>query len=308
MIAFTMASLSTTDSVSTLKGVPTARLDGKVALVTGAGRGIGRGVAVELGQRGASVVINYSKSVETANVLVREIEESGVRAIAVQADITRPKEITRLFEEAKFHFGHIDIVVSNAGIEHFSQITDVTPEQFDTVFDINTRAQFFVAKNAFTYLEDGGRLILLSSMSAHVGLRYHALYEGSKSAVEAFSRCFVKEFGDKKVTVNTIAPGGVKTDMAAAAGWRYIPGADPSWTVDDVDKFMSANTPLHRMGLANDVARVIAFLSSTDGGWINGKPLALLRTRYSSRVCHHRSNNCGFRRCDCIVPICRPDL
>ena len=271
-----MASLSTTDSVSTLKGVLTARLDGKVALVTGAGRGIGRGVAVELGQRGASVVINYAKSAETANVVVKEIEESVARAIAVQADITRPEEITRLFEEAKFHFGHLDIVVSNAGIEHFNQITDVTPEQFDSVFDINTRAQFFVAKNAFVYLEEGGRLILLSSMSAHVGLRYHALYEGNKCAVEAFSRCFVKEFGDKKVTVNTIAPGGVKTDMAAAAGWRYIPGADPSWTVDDIDKFMSANTPLHRMGVANDVARVVAFLSSTDGGWINGKRPALL--------------------------------
>lgn len=211
-----------------------------------------------------SVIINYSKSAEIANVLVKEIEESGARAVALQADITRPEEITRLFEKAKFHFGHIDIVVSNAGIEHFDQITDVTPEQFDTVLDVNTRAQFFVAKNALVYLE-GGRLILLSSMSAHVGLCHHALYEGSKCAVEAFSRSFVKEFGDKKVTVNTIAPGFVRTDMGAAAGWRYIPSADDSWTVDDVVKFMSANTPLQRM----------AFLSSTDGGWINGKRLAL---------------------------------
>jgi NAD(P)-dependent dehydrogenase (short-subunit alcohol dehydrogenase family) len=251
--------------------VSTARLDGKIALVTGSGRGIGREIAIELGRRGASVVINYAKSSTAANEVVKQIEASGTRAIAVKADISNPAEIGKLFDKAQSHFGKLDIVVSNSGIEHFASIEDVTPEEFDQVFNLNTRGQFFVAQRAYTHLKQGGRLILMSSISANVGLRQHAVYAGSKCAVEAFGRCLTKEFGSKKITVNVIAPGGVETDMAAEAGWRYIPGADPSWTPEDINKFVSARTPLQRMATPIDIARVVGFLTSEDGGWMNGE-------------------------------------
>lgn len=251
--------------------VPTSRLDGKVALITGSGRGIGRAIAIELGRRGAKVVVNYSKSSKPANEVVGEIIESGSDAVAFQADITKPEEIAQLFEKASSHFGKLDIVVSNSGVEHFGSIDQVTPEDFDQVFNLNTRGQFFVAQNAYKYLTEGGRLILMSSISAHVSLKQHAIYAGSKLAVEAFGRCLTKEFGAKKITVNVIAPGGVDTDMAAEAGWRYIPGADPSWTSEDINKWVSARTPLQRMGVPQDIARVVAFLTSEDGGWINGE-------------------------------------
>ncbi|OCT48092.1 Tetrahydroxynaphthalene reductase [Cladophialophora carrionii] len=255
--------------------VPTSRLDGKVALVTGSGRGIGRGIAVELGKRGAKVVINYSRSVKPANEAVAEITASGTEAIAIKANIANPDEITQLFEHAKSHFGKIDIVVSNSGMEHFGSIDQITPEAFDQVFGLNTRGQFFVAQHAYKFLSEGGRLMMMSSISAHVGMKEHALYSGSKVAVEAFGRCLTKEFGHKKITVNVIAPGGVDTDMAAEAGWKYIPGADPSWTADDISKWVAERNPLQRTGKPQDIARVVAFLASEDGGWINGQTITI---------------------------------
>ncbi|EON61278.1 hypothetical protein W97_00491 [Coniosporium apollinis CBS 100218] len=255
--------------------IPTSRLDGKVALVTGSGRGIGRGIAIELGRRGASVVVNYAKSSGPASEVVKEITISGSEAIAIQADISNPSDIAKLFEATHSHFGKLDIVVSNSGIEHFGSIEEISPEEFDQVFNLNTRGQFFVAQKAYSYLSEGGRLILMSSISAGVGLRHHAVYAGSKCAVEAFGRCLTKEFGAKKITVNVVAPGGVGTDMAAEAGWRYIPGANPSWTAEDINKFVSSRTPLQRMAQPLDIARVVAFLVSEDGGWMNGQTITV---------------------------------
>ncbi|KIW74255.1 hypothetical protein Z517_12195 [Fonsecaea pedrosoi CBS 271.37] len=255
--------------------IPASRLDGKVAIVTGSGRGIGRGIAIELGKRGSNVVVNYSRSSKHANDVVGEIAANGSQAIAIQADISRPEEIAQLFEKAQAHFGHIDIVVSNSGREHFGSIDQITPEAFDQVFALNTRGQFFVAQNAYKFLREGGRLMMMSSISAHVGMKEHALYAGSKVAVEAFGRCLTKEFGHKKVTVNVIAPGGVDTDMAAEAGWKYIPGANPSWTPEDISKWVAARNPLERTGKPQDIARVVAFLASEDGVWINDYPHSL---------------------------------
>ncbi|KIX96231.1 uncharacterized protein Z520_08009 [Fonsecaea multimorphosa CBS 102226] len=255
--------------------VPTSRLDGKVAIVTGSGRGIGRGIAIELGKRGANVVVNYSRSAKPANEVVAEIVSNGSDAVAIQADISQPEQITKLFEQAQSHFGKIDIVVSNSGMEHFGSIDQITPAAFDQVFALNTRGQFFVAQNAYKFLSEGGRLMMMSSISAHVGMKEHALYSGSKVAVEAFGRCLTKEFGHKKITVNVIAPGGVDTDMAAEAGWKYIPGADPSWTAEDISKWVAARNPLERTGKPQDIARVVAFLASEDGGWINGQTITI---------------------------------
>jgi 3-oxoacyl-[acyl-carrier protein] reductase len=189
-------------------------LDGKVALVTGSGRGIGRGIALELGQRGASVVVNYANAEAGAQDLVKEIENAGSKAVAIKADVSKVAEVARLFKEATAHFGRLDIVVSNSGTEVFKAEDQVTEEDYDRIFALNTKAQFFVAQNAYKALEHGGRIILMSSVAATMsGIPNHALYAGSKAAVEGFTRSFSTDCGHKGITVNAIAPGGVKTDM-----------------------------------------------------------------------------------------------
>jgi len=167
-------------------------------------------------------------------------------------------------------------------LEHFGDIQDVTPEEFDRVFAVNTRGQFFVAQQAYKYLSEGGRLILLSSVSAQArGVKKHALYSGSKAAVEAFARCLATDFGDKRITVNAIAPGGVKTDMYAEAARKYIPGAEGGpngegrWSDKQVEDAVAKFSPLSRVAVPNDIARVVAFLASEDGGWINGQTISI---------------------------------
>ena len=167
-----------------------SRLDGKVALVTGSGRGMGRQNALELAKHGASLVINYAKSADAAEKVVSEIEALGSKAIAIKGDVSKPADIVTLFEKALQHYGHLDIVVSNSGVESFGHISEITPEEFDRVFVVNTRGQLLVAQQAYKHLTTGGRLIMLSSISASAkGIKNHAIYSGSKNAVEAFVRC-----------------------------------------------------------------------------------------------------------------------
>jgi 3-oxoacyl-[acyl-carrier protein] reductase/tetrahydroxynaphthalene reductase len=252
-----------------------ATLKGKVALVTGAGRGIGAGIARELGARGASVVVNYRGSAAAAEALAGEITAGGSSAIAIQADISNVDEIKALFQKAKKHYGKIDIVVSNSGIEHFGALPDVKPEDFDRVFNLNTRGQFFVGQQAYEHISDGGRLILMSSISAHNAIKEHAVYAGSKCAVEAFARCFSQDFGSRRITVNSIAPGGVKTDMATDVGYKYLPMADASWTWEQIEGIVAKRTPMGRIADPVDIARVAAFLASDDGGWVNGQNITI---------------------------------
>jgi len=151
---------------------------------------MGRQNAIELASRGAYLVINYSSSAKSTEEGVKTITDMGRKAIAIQADISQPSRIVSLFEQATNHYEHIDIVVSNSGLGHSGNVADVTPEEFDRIFTVNTRGQFFVAQQAHKHLSVGGRLILLSSISAQAkGVRNHSLYAGSKAAVEAFARC-----------------------------------------------------------------------------------------------------------------------
>ncbi|CAF9904039.1 MAG: hypothetical protein ALECFALPRED_004814 [Alectoria fallacina] len=251
---------------------------GKVALVTGASRGIGAGIALELGSRGASVVVNYVKAHEGALRICAAIEamNSGGRAVAMQADMSHVPDITRLFEAAKTHYGRIDIVCSNSGMESFDKTAEVTEARFDTVMGLNLRAQFFVGQHAYKYCEEGGRLILMSSIAAGlIGVGDHALYSGSKSAVNGITKSFAKDFGHRGITVNAIAPGGVKSDMFAQVAWKYIPGATGEWSAERIEAAMADHCPLGRCAVPEDVARVVAFLAGEDGGWVNGQIITI---------------------------------
>ncbi|KAJ5346034.1 hypothetical protein N7452_004038 [Penicillium brevicompactum] len=246
-------------------------LAGKVALVTGGGRGIGSGIALELAKKGASVAINYASSSKTADAVVQEIKAQGVQGAAFQADLTKVESIASLFRQVVEHFGQLDIVVSNAGTEKFVSLADTTLTDFNDVFDLNTRAQFFVAKNAYDHISPGGRVVLMSSIAAGVGVPGHSLYAGSKSAVEGFTRCFAADFGKKRCTVNAIAPAGVKSDMWMSNSWRYAPGCDKNSSIEEIEQALANGSPLKRCGVPADIGRIVAFLASPAGEWINGK-------------------------------------
>lgn len=247
-------------------------LAGKVALITGSSRGIGRGIALELASRGASIVVNYAKNEGAAQNVVKELQLLGVKAVAVRADVSNFEDIKAMYKQAMEYFGKIDIVVSNSGVEHFESIEHVTPEQFDTVFNINTRGQFFVAQQGYLNISYGGRIILMSSVAANIrGLKDHAIYSASKAAVEAMVRSFPSDFSPKRVTVNAVAPAGIESDMASVNGWRYFPGGSPSMSLEVIANALAEHCPLKRFGQPKDVGRVVAFLASEEGGWINGK-------------------------------------
>jgi len=158
--------MGSVSEVKKSRGYQGGPLDGKVALVTGSGRGIGRGIVLELSQQGAAVVVNYANSAKSAEAVVQEIKEAGGQAIAIQADVTKVPDVRRLFKEALDHYGRLDIVMSNSGTESFKAEDQITEEDYDHVFNLNTRAQFFVAQEAYKTLQHGGRIILMSSVAA----------------------------------------------------------------------------------------------------------------------------------------------
>jgi tetrahydroxynaphthalene reductase len=253
----------------------TSRLDGKVALVTGSGRGIGAAMATELGARGAKVVVNYANSIDAANEIVNQIKKNGSDAIALKADVSDVKQTIKLMEDAVAHFGQLDIVCSNSGVVSFGHFKDVTEDEFDRVFRINTRGQFFVAREAYKHLSIGGRIILMGSITGQAkGVPKHTVYSGSKGAIETFVRCMAIDSGDKKITVNCVAPGGIKTDMYHAVCREYIPGGD-KLTNDQVDEYAATWSPMSRVGQPIDIARVVCFLASQDGEWVNGKVIGI---------------------------------
>ena len=223
------------------------------------------------------MIINYAHSSTNAESVVSEIESTcGTgRAFAVKADVSVVAEITSLFTQAQAKWGRLDIVVSNSGVVSFGHVKDVTEAEFDRVFAVNTRGQFFVAREAYKHLSVGGRLVLMGSITGQAkGVPRHSVYSASKGAIETLVRCMAIDFGDKKITVNAVAPGGIKTDMYHAVCREYIPQGDE---LDDeaVDEYAAGWSPLHRVGLPIDIARVVCFLSSQDGEWVNGKIIGI---------------------------------
>ncbi|BAZ13255.1 short-chain dehydrogenase/reductase SDR [Calothrix sp. NIES-4071] len=243
------------------------RLEGKVAIVTGSSRGIGKGIVTKLAQEGAKVVINYSSSPDKAKAVVDEIVQQGGEAIAIKADMSKIPEIEQLVAQTVDKYGKLDILVSNAGIEHFGPFEEVTPEEFDQTFTVNTRGQFFAMQAAAKQMKQGGRLICTSSISASKGFVNHSVYGGSKGANESFARNLAVDLGKRGITVNAIAPGATKTDMYDKYASLY---QDPNSKLS-VEEQMNNFSPLGRVGTPADVANVVTFLASDEGGWITGQ-------------------------------------
>ncbi len=236
-------------------------LEGKVALVTGASRGIGRSIAGRLAREGAAVVVNYSGSREDAEAVVAAVESSGGRAFAIRADIGRVAEVERLFEESIGHFGKIDVLVNNAGILALAPIAEVTEEEFDRMFAINVKGTFFACQQAARRMAQGGRIINFSSSTTARIMPTYGAYVATKGAVEQLSRSLSKELGPKGITVNVVAPGPTETEL-------FLKGK-----TDEVIRQMAEMSAFNRLGKPDDIADVVAFLAGEDARWITGQTI-----------------------------------
>ncbi len=241
-----------------------SKLEDKVAIVTGASKGIGASIAKHLAADGASVVVNYSSSKEGADRVVGEIVKKGGRAIAVQANVAKPADIQRLFAEAKKAFGRLDILVNNAGIYEFSPIESITSEHFHKLFDLNVLGVILSSQEAAKHFgPSGGSSVNISSVVSTLAPANASVYSATKAAVDAVTRSLAKELGPRNIRVNSINPGMVETEGVHAAGI----------TESDMRKQMEAQTPLGRIGQPQDIAPAAVFLASTDSAWITGETL-----------------------------------
>ncbi|QEN87299.1 SDR family oxidoreductase [Labrys sp. KNU-23] len=233
----------------------------KVALVTGASRGIGAAIARRLAQDGFSVVVNYAGNTERAEALVREIESGGGRALALQADVSDPVAVADMFEAVQTAFGGLDALVNNAGIIALSPLADTEDDGFDRLVAVNLKGSFNTMREAARRLRQGGRIINFSS--SVVGLRQpsYGVYAATKAGIEALTSVLAKELRGRAITVNAIAPGPTATDL-------FFDGKST-----DLVEHYARMAPLERLGTPDDIAAVVAFLAGPDGGWINGQTL-----------------------------------
>ncbi|HKB03634.1 MAG TPA: glucose 1-dehydrogenase [Gemmataceae bacterium] len=238
------------------------KLKGKVAVVTGASKGIGAEIARHLASEGAAVVVNYATSKDGADKVVADITRRDGKAVAVQADVAKEGDVRRLFAEAKKAFGKVDILVNNAGIYEFAPLENITAEHFHKLFNLNVLGLLMATREAAQLFGPaGGSIINISSAVSTAALPQASVYSGTKAAVDAITRSLAKELGPKKVRVNSVNPGMVETEGTHAMG---IPDSD--WR-----KQYEAQTALGRIGKPADVAPAVAFLASEDSGWITGE-------------------------------------
>jgi len=235
--------------------------NGKVAIVTGASRGIGAAVAERLGRDGFSVIVNYSGSVEAADALVRKIQEGGGRALAVKADVSDTRAVREMFETTVSKFGGVDVLVNNAGIMSVANIADTDDASFDKQIAINLKGTFNTLREGAKRLRAGGRIINFSSSVVGLLQPTYAVYAGTKAAVEAMTSVLAKELRGRNITVNAVAPGPTATDL-------FLKGK-PQAVIDHLAKL----APLERLGEPADIARAVSFLAGPDGAWINGQVL-----------------------------------
>jgi len=238
------------------------RLAGKVAVVTGASKGIGAGIAKALAQAGAAVVVNYATAREDAERVAAEITGKGGRAIAVQGDVSKAADVQRLFATTKQEFGRLDVLVNNAGIYRFGALDSVTEAEFHRQFGTNVLGLLLATREAAELFgPDGGSVINIGSLASQVTPPETVIYTATKGAVDAITGVLAKELAPRKIRVNAINPGGVETEGTRTAG---VIGSE-------FEKQMIAQTPLGRLGQPEDIAPVAVFLASADAGWLTGE-------------------------------------
>lgn len=242
------------------------KLSGKVAVVTGASKGIGAAVARRLADEGASLVVNYASSKSGADKVVAEIAQAGGKAVAIQADVAKKADIDRLFAETKRAFGRLDILVNNAGIYEFAPLDGITEEHFHKQFNLNVLG-LILASQAAAKLFDaaGGSIVNISSIVSTLAFPNAAIYSGTKGAVDSITRALASELGPRKIRVNAIRPGMVETEGTHAAGIEE----------SDMKKQVRAQTPLGRLGQPDDIAGAAVFFASDDSSWISGETLVI---------------------------------
>ncbi|GBF38493.1 SDR family NAD(P)-dependent oxidoreductase [Leptospira johnsonii] len=242
-----------------------SQLKGKVAVVTGASKGIGASIAKTLGSAGASVVVNYSSSKEGADKVVAEIEKSGGKAIAVQGDMSKSSDVKRLFSETKKTFGSLNILVNNAGVFEFAPLEAVTEDEFHRQMNINVLGPILATQESLNHFApEGGSVINISSIVSDNPVPHSVVYASTKGALDTVSQVLALELSSKKIRVNTIAPGGVETEGAHRLGMIG----------SDMEKMIVSKTPLGRLGQPEDIAKVALFLASEDSYWLTGEKIS----------------------------------
>lgn len=242
-------------------GTRAGRLKGKVAVVTGASKGIGAEIAKELAEQGASVVVNYASSKEGAEKVVAEITKAGGKARAVGGSVAKPADIATIFDETKKAYGKVDILVNNAGVYKFGPLEAITTENIASMFDVNVTGLLLATKAAVAlFPPEGGSIINIGSGAGETGPAQASVYSGTKGAVNSITRSLAKELGPKHIRVNALNPGPIETEGFAAGGIGS----------SEFGKAMLDATPLGRLGRPDDVASVAAFLASDDARWVTG--------------------------------------
>lgn len=241
-----------------------SKLNGKVAVVTGASKGIGAGIAKGLAAEGAAVVVNYASSKEGAERVVAEIAEKGGKAVAIQGDVAHAPDVERIFAETAKAFGRLDVLVNNAGVYQLAPLDEITEEQFHRHFNTNVLGLILATREAAKYFgAEGGNIINIGSAASELTPPTTAVYTATKGAVDAVTRVLAKELGPRKIRVNSINPGMVETEGVHASG--FIGG--------DLQKQFEAQTPLGRIAQPADIAPIAVFLASQDSGWLTGETL-----------------------------------
>lgn len=240
-----------------------SRLKNKVAVVTGASKGIGAAIAKDLAAEGAAVVVNYASSREGAERVVKDITAKGGKAIAVQGDVAKAADVERLFADTQKAFGRLDVLVNNAGVYSFTPLDEVKEAEFHRIFDTNVLGTILATREAAKYLGEGGTVINIGSVVSRLTPPGSVVYTATKGAVDAVTHVLARELGPKKIRVNSINPGGVETEGFHAAGFAG----------SDFERAMVAQTPLGRLGQPQDIAPIAVFLASEESGWLTGETL-----------------------------------